>query len=80
MLSMLAGHRGRCIAARSVHPGLTAPQSRQTRSSVTGWAATAAGRLTLCIAIPDPAVANSEDLRQLINKALSHWDLFPTYW
>jgi hypothetical protein len=80
MLTMLAGHRGRCIAARSVHPGLTVLDCSRTRSSVTGWAATAAGRLTICIAIPDPAVAHSEDLRQSINKALDHWDLCPTYW
>jgi hypothetical protein len=80
MLTMLAGHRGRCIAARSVHPRLTAQDCRQTRTSVAGWAATSGGRLTLCIATPDPAMANSEDLRQLIDKTLDHWDLPATYW
>jgi hypothetical protein len=80
MLTMLAGHRGRAIAARSVHPGLTGQCSAHTRTSVAGWAATTGQCLTFCVAIPDPAVADSAHLRRLIDEALGHWHLAPTYW
>jgi hypothetical protein len=80
MLTMLAGHRGRAIAARSVHPGLTGRQSAQTRTSIAGWAATSGDCLTVCVAAPDPTVAHSEDLRRLIDSALAHWGLEASYW
>lgn len=80
ILSMLAGHRGQVIAARSVHPRLSAEATRTTRTSVSGWAATSDGVITIALAIPDPAVATSEDLHELINKALGHWELSATYW
>lgn len=80
LLTMLAGHRGRAIAARSVHPHLSAAASAQTRCSVSGWAATAGGNVTICVAVPDPTVASGEDLRELINKSLGHWDLTADHW
>lgn len=80
MLTMLAGHRGRAIAARSVHGGLTGRQCGHTRTSVAGWAATTGDCLTFCVGTPDPAVARSEDLRLLIDQILARWDLTPTYW
>ncbi|PYE19354.1 hypothetical protein DFR67_103266 [Williamsia limnetica] len=80
LLTMLSGHRGRAIAARSVHPHLTAAKSAETRCSVSGWAATAGGDVTICIGIPDPTVAHDADLRELINKVLGHWDLTADHW
>jgi hypothetical protein len=80
VLSLLAGHRGRAIAARSVHPGLLARETGATRTSVAAWAAESAGVMTISLAIPDPVVASSEDLHELINKALGHWDLTATHW
>ena len=79
-LSILAGHRGHAIAARSVHPRLSAQATSATRTSVAGWAAESAGVMTITLAIPDPAVATGEDLYELINKALGHWELSATYW
>ncbi|ORM30177.1 hypothetical protein [Williamsia sp. 1135] len=80
LLTMLSGHRGRAIAARSVHPHLSASRSTQTRCSVSGWAATAGGDVTICIGVPDPTVAHGADLRELINKVLGHWDLTAEHW
>ena len=80
MLSMLSGHRGRAIAARSIHPGLSAPRCADTRSSVAGWAAVAGEKMTICIGVPDPSVASGEDLRELINKSLGQWDLTADHW
>lgn len=80
MLTMLAGHRGRAIAARSVHAGLTGRQCGHTRTSVAGWAATMGNCLTFCVGTPDPAVERSEDLRHLIDQTLARWDLTATYW
>lgn len=80
LLSMLSGHRGRAIAARSVHPGLSAAGCTGTRSSVAGWAVSAGGRMTICVGVPDPTVASGKDLRELINKSLEHWDLTADHW
>ena len=80
MLTMLAGHRGRAIAARSVHAGLTGRHCAHTRTSVAGWAATTDNCITICVGTPDAAVAHSEDLRHLIDRTLARWDLTATYW